>query len=293
MRQKNLSVRQHRWLDVLSEFNFNIEYIPGETNEFADTLLRIYSDKLPGVSCALSEYIDDKNKLKTYLSVKVQPVYIEAYLLTLMNTKMRWSSRLANKPSPNYKETEERRPKVTSQPQEEVMAEKALASKLKPEEKHTPNEPTLNELKGEQEAVATQMKPKEMENRLFGAASEIGILFPECIKGRYIEDDFFKPILSHPGYFTNFIERNELVYFTSKGVEIIAIPNVKVARQNVREILIRQGHSILTHLGTEKMATYLREQIWWKTTIADIKKYCKSCHTCCQGHSTPSAPSVP
>jgi len=37
LKQRNLSARQHRWLDVLSEFNFEIQYIPGETNRFADT----------------------------------------------------------------------------------------------------------------------------------------------------------------------------------------------------------------------------------------------------------------
>ena len=43
MKQKDLSPRQHRWLDVLNEFDFTIEYIPGETNELADALSRIYT----------------------------------------------------------------------------------------------------------------------------------------------------------------------------------------------------------------------------------------------------------
>jgi hypothetical protein len=45
MTQKHLSPRQHRWLDVLNEFSFKVNYIPGETNVMADALSRIYSDE--------------------------------------------------------------------------------------------------------------------------------------------------------------------------------------------------------------------------------------------------------
>jgi hypothetical protein len=57
--QRDLSPRQHRWLDILNEFDFEIEYIPGETNELADALSRIYSDEPEGVVRATSEYVDD------------------------------------------------------------------------------------------------------------------------------------------------------------------------------------------------------------------------------------------
>ena len=37
-KQRDLSPRQHRWLDILNEFYFEIEYIPGESNQFTDAL---------------------------------------------------------------------------------------------------------------------------------------------------------------------------------------------------------------------------------------------------------------
>ena len=70
---------------MLSEFDFEIQYIPGETNRFADALSQIYSDEAEGVVWASSEYVDDRDELKTYQSVRVQPIYIETYLLLLMN----------------------------------------------------------------------------------------------------------------------------------------------------------------------------------------------------------------
>ena len=36
----------------------------------------------------------------------------------------------------------------------------------------------------------------------------------------------------------------------------------------------------MAHLGDEKTATYLRDQVWWKTMIKDISDYCRSCRTC-------------
>ena len=110
--------------------------------------------------------------------------------------------------------------------------------------------------------------------------SNLGISFPDCIKGRYEEDGFFKPILANPEDFTNFTVRDGLIFFKSEGVETIAIPDVRTNGQSVRELLIRQGHSVLAHLGDEKTATYMRDQVWWKTMINDITDYCRSCQTC-------------
>jgi hypothetical protein len=57
MLQKKLTPRQHRWLEKLTMFDFNIEYIKGEENVYADALSRIYSDEPKGIVRASSEYV--------------------------------------------------------------------------------------------------------------------------------------------------------------------------------------------------------------------------------------------
>ena len=104
MKQRNLSARQHRWLDVLNEFDFTIRYIPGETNGLADVLLRIYSDKPEGVVRADSKFIEDKDDQKLGLKLRSHPIYIDSALLWLMNAEHRRLSRLADKPTVNYKQ---------------------------------------------------------------------------------------------------------------------------------------------------------------------------------------------
>jgi hypothetical protein len=55
--QKDLSRRQIRWLETLSDFDFDIVYSPGKLNTFADALSRIYSNDDKGTERAPSEYV--------------------------------------------------------------------------------------------------------------------------------------------------------------------------------------------------------------------------------------------
>ena len=91
-------LRQHWWLVVLSEFNFKIQYIPGEINKYTDALSRIYSDKPKGVVHAESELVDEGEDVSLSSSPRIRPIYIEAYLLGVVNATMRRSSQLADKP---------------------------------------------------------------------------------------------------------------------------------------------------------------------------------------------------
>ena len=90
----------------------------------------------------------------------------------------------------------------------------------------------------------------------------------------------FRPIVENPSNFTNFEIYDDLIFFRSEGVTRLAVPDVKISDQPIREIIISQAHSILAHLGGHKTLTYLRDQVWWKTMVQDITDYCKACPTC-------------
>jgi len=240
-------------------------------NGFADALSRIYSDEPRGVVRAKSELVDEGEDIRTEISPRVHPVYVETYLLSLMNVATRKSTRLANKPAPRYKETRDRRPRDAGgervEPEQDAPEETSLPEVSEPTPDVTEPEPT-----------AKTCPPSD--SSLLEMSSNLGISFPDCIRGRYSEDEFFGPILANPEEFTNFRVDDGLVFFRSEGGETVAIPDVRVNGQGVREILIRQGHSILAHLGDKKTATYLRDQVWWKTMVSDIASYCRTCHTC-------------
>ena len=105
MKQKDLSPQQHRWLDVLNEFDFEIEYIPGETNELADTLSWIYSDEPKGVVRAEMEYVIDKDKPIRGRHTRTHPIYVDSSLISIVNTEVCRSSQLVGKPEIDYSET--------------------------------------------------------------------------------------------------------------------------------------------------------------------------------------------
>ena len=54
--QRNLFGCQARWIEKISEFNFEIVYVPGSENVVADALSHMYSSDSVGTVCAKSEY---------------------------------------------------------------------------------------------------------------------------------------------------------------------------------------------------------------------------------------------
>jgi hypothetical protein len=40
------------------------------------------------------------------------------------------------------------------------------------------------------------------------------------------------------------------------------------------------AHYILAHLGSRKTMYYLKDNVWWKTMLEDVKIHCNSCQVC-------------
>lgn len=55
--QKNLLGRQARWIEKISEYDFEIQYLPGVDNILPDALSRLYSNNVPDTVHAPSEYV--------------------------------------------------------------------------------------------------------------------------------------------------------------------------------------------------------------------------------------------
>ena len=79
LKQKGLTGRQARWMEKLSEFDFEVMYVPGEQNTLADALSRMYSDDRPGTVRAPSEYtLSDGPMLSIPVSVVSMPLLVGA-----------------------------------------------------------------------------------------------------------------------------------------------------------------------------------------------------------------------
>lgn len=103
------------------------------------------------------------------------------------------------------------------------------------------------------------------------------VVFVEC----YVNDTTFAKILEEPKHFKNFKIHEGLIYLLDKDRELLCIPDKAIVEgRTIREIVISEAHSLLAHLGPAKTVSYLRDHVWWKDIVKDVKAYCDTCETC-------------
>jgi hypothetical protein len=276
MGQKHLSARQHRWLDVLNEFSFKINYIPGETNVLADALSCIYTDEPLGVVRAESEYVgndDDESDPRRDLPGTSRPIYTGSSAVVIPDAEklpVRRSARLAEVRTREQTHSE---PKRTSKPK--IGRKKVSGTQMTSSE--TPREPK------------TVPRPEPF-SAVLQTAGDIGVNIPDCLRNRYAEDPFFKKILENPGSYSDFAVRDGLVLKRSGDSEVLCIPKVVVSNRSVRDLVISHIHSLLAHLGYRKTLHSLRDEVWWPTMVSDVEEWCKTCTTCATSKASNQAP---
>ena len=285
LNQKNLSGRQARWLEKISSFSFEVVYIPGSDNIVADALSRIYSNDSSGTVRARSEYtyhdvVDDDT-----VSVENLPVLagIEARVATRRGSRDR-------RPS-------EKKAVMTAQT-EERTSPKASASRRKSrsvlENTRTPAETT----EGGSTGITDREDTDETENTVVehintgsngskeGSLINIvsqslhGLDLLAELRGKYGLDPTFQGILAKPNEFRNFEVEEHLVYLKKSEKKLLCIPKIEIQGRSAREIVISEAHSMLAHLGASKTLDYIRDHVWWKDMVSDVRAFCETCHTC-------------
>ena len=110
--------------------------------------------------------------------------------------------------------------------------------------------------------------------------SSLGIDLLSEIRGNYNIDPFFRVILEQPKDFRNFEEKDQLLYLKEHEKRVLCITKILIQGRNVREIVISEAHSMLAHLGASKTVDYLRDHVWWRDLVTDVKAFCETCSTC-------------
>ena len=298
LNQKNLSGRQARWLEKISSFTFEVVYIAGSENIVADALSRIYSNDSRGTVRARSEYtyhdvVDDDTS-----SVEHQPeelpvlAGIEAQIATRRGSRVRQPSQKAVMAATDPPAAVKKIPKPVPAA---VESAKDFAARMKGRFVLRGPRPPVATTEGGNTVdithstandttkdVPIERTPSPTEGTLLKAVSQSlqGLDLLAELRSKFELDPAFRAIIDKPNDFRNFEVKENLVYLKESEKRALCIPKVLIQGRSAREIVISEAHSMLAHLGANKTLDYLRDHVWWKDMVSDVRAFCETCHTC-------------
>jgi len=307
--QKSLSGRQARWIEKISGFDFEVQYMPGSENVIADALSRMYSNDTPGTVRSKCEY--------TYFDVVNDDAAVEENVSMPILAGIEAKVAVQRKPRTPRKKPE---PAETGRPETatefaarvksrfvlrgpgerkegENIPAKATTKDINKKSKK-PIEPQLTDVPDSKykdinpapkvvpdnvlpnhEALSPEVISDRSLLKVVNQAT-IGIDLVTELKDKYGEDSFFARIMEKPKDYKNFSVEEGLIYLHSNHRRLLCIPKIVLHGRSTREIIISEAHSLLAHLGATKTLAYLRDHVWWKTIADDTKSFCDTCMTC-------------
>ncbi|GJE97660.1 polyprotein [Phanerochaete sordida] len=309
--QKNLSPRQVRWLETLSVFDFEVQYIPGETNILADALSRMYAADAPGAVRSRTEYADfadgvDVSAARAALAGLSRPVQTGP---TVEASVSSWCPVLQNDApvvSVHAVQTRSRARAAAAPPSPDPAPDASPADEPSPtvspsdeaEVAHGPRDGVglVQDSEGASTSAAARSPEATLEAFVSPPLTSLialgnpGVDLPDCLRDRYADDSFFKVVLANPSHYPNFTIIDGLIFLRGDERNLLCIPDIFIGSRKVREIVISHAHSILAHLGHRKTLHYLKNNVWWKDMVADVRAYCDSCSLCATTKPSNQAP---
>lgn len=260
--QPRLSNRQTRWMEFMSRFDYDIQYVKGETNLVADCLSRYFSN----------DTADETHDKRYYVNADVRldpegedlPLNRASELRAMDTIDVRRSSR-------TYKPTWKIREGAHDHGRAGTMREASALEERRVEAQAMASaSPTPDPMVTEHEVIANDY------DRLSNTEG-----FMDRVKAGYAEDVTFSKILSNPSQFAAFEFVDGLLWTTSRaGGRVLCVPRVKFDKRSLIGTVLEQAHTSLGHFGYQKTADYVRRWYWWPTVGKDTKAFCSSCGVC-------------
>ena len=234
--------RLSRWIEYLSRFDYEVVHVAGDTNRVADALSRFYN----------SEDADAEHPPYDYVNAdaRLDPAGEE-----LSN------ARVAELRAQRVADAKESR---------EVEAAELAAGSAS-----APSDPT-----GEVDLDPT-VGESAFSDHALNAIMQGQVDIVDDVKRNYPNDALARKILAEPTHHALFVVRNGLIFHHPKPeMRVLYIPNGKVGKRKLVEIILDCVHQTIGHLGLRRTSDYTRRYYWWPTMGRDIGKFCKSCGVC-------------
>jgi hypothetical protein len=257
--QINLSPRQQRWMDYMSHFDFNINYVKGELNKVVDCLSCYFESDTPDKTHETHEYvwadtwIDPSGEdllIPHFHELKEQVIEICA----LRSTKLRWSHRLVEQQD-NWD--------LEAQAMAEAIAPPSRRNSEPPPSIYTDDgQPTPDTDKDTTLADVLFYRTPESTSTVMGDNE-----FLNTVKREYEQDALFAIMLKQLNEHKGFTMRDSLLWRNNTcGDKVLCIP------QNPKVIttVMDQAHTTLGHFGDQRTAKYLQQWYWWPQLLRDV-----------------------
>lgn len=260
--QDKLSLRQSRWLEKITDFDFMIHYIPGQHNILADTLSRIYKGDLPGTIRAPSEFSIEDPDLQDFKLRKPILIPLSAAPMTFSSNENAYNG-FHTPPPPAANRPHLSKKVYLRLPPSKSPAQRAATPSV-PGTHPAPNPviPCQNidahipmvSPSPDTTPVVNPASPLLSENAKLQPSNLLDTLdsafeFPACIKNKYIFDPYFREVQLNPAHYKNFEITDGLMYHKTNNQCILCVPKIVLQNRTTHEILIEHAHSLLTHLG--------------------------------------------
>jgi transposase InsO family protein len=276
--QRKLSNRQSRWMEFLSRFNFDIQYIEGVANKVADSLSRYYAN-------AEATRRLTKDDLVT-ADIRLDPDREDLPLnrVAELNVLTRGEGRVhvpvyVNRRGP-------RKPK----PLEPKKLKRKRPSKHRKRTATPVGVPDIPD--GTPEIVADPPAPgpdqpigeiPPIGSKLSDEVEQREQQFIESIKEGYKTDPFFQKIVNAKESVPNFWKTKDGLVQTRARLtndQVTCLPRAKIRHRFLSQVVLEAAHEQIGHLGANKTAMYIRRWYWWPRMRTDIDQFCLTCGLC-------------
>ncbi|KAJ3543853.1 hypothetical protein NM688_g5811 [Phlebia brevispora] len=265
-----LSQRQTRWMEYMSRFDYDIEYVKGETNKVADCLSRYYLNDADGEVHPYDDYVS--------IDVRLDPEGEDLPQDHLAEVRaMRIGLLPSDKPLPQWT-------MVTRSMLKKAAALEAAASML--EDRHreaaeleahaVPESKDQPPSKGEPMAMIPEEDLMPLRERV-----EDDSLFLTSVREGYADDLLFSKILESANDHKAFTLKEGLIWTKNRAnADVLCIPRARKGNRALLDLVINHAHTTLGHYGHRRTADYIRRWYWWPTLSRDVQKWCDSCGIC-------------
>lgn len=267
--QERLSSRQARWMEYISRFDYEINYIQGELNKVADVLSRYYEYDGDEDEATYDEYVKadarldpDGDDLPMNRLAELRAMRVQTRNSSLLTAKPKFISR---------QELEDRH----------VEAQKLQAPADDSRALETGGDSVNTSSPADDDEDPQPLLPSEVVTPLRQLV-ETDDAFLRAVRDGYASDVLFGKVLQNVGDHAAFsIGSDNLLWTRNRANELVmCIPRSRMGKKTIVMIVIEHAHTAIGHFGHRKTGDYVRRWYWWPSLGRDVYEFCKTCGIC-------------